>query len=410
MGIGGRRQGTGLARRGRKGSDNPSPRAMDDSLDLEFSVTYRHRIFFTEHAFASGNRVLADLFAGAKVIPIVDSGLASARPGFVAEITAYGKAMGVHFTRTPLVLTGGEAAKKDSAVVKAALAAIEADKICRHSYVLAIGGGAFLDAVGFAAATAHRGVRLVRMPTTTLGQGDAGVGVKNGINTFGKKNFTGAFVVPAAVVNDLGLLASLDARGLRDGLVEAVKVSLLKDPVFFSNLEKESTLLAAGDIPAIGRAIRRSAELHARHIAGNGDPFELGSARPLDLGHWAAHKLESMTNHRLTHGEAVAVGLALDILCARDLGYFGQEEAERTLNLLTALGFRTYAPEMHLDGGIPMLAGLEEFREHLGGQLTLVLPTAIGKSIQVHEMATAIVRRATDELRVRDQQTCAARS
>jgi 3-dehydroquinate synthase len=65
---------------------------------------------------------------------------------------------------------------------------------------------------------------------------------------------------------------------------------------------------------------------------------------------------------------------------------------------------------MHLDGGIPMLAGLEEFREHLGGQLTLVLPTAIGKSIQVHEMATAIVRRATDELRVRDQQTCAARS
>ena len=85
---------------------------MDDSLDLEFSVTYRHRIFFTEHAFASGNRVLADLFAGAKVIPIVDSGLASARPGFVAEITAYGKAMGVHFTRTPLVLTGGEAARR----------------------------------------------------------------------------------------------------------------------------------------------------------------------------------------------------------------------------------------------------------------------------------------------------------
>jgi hypothetical protein len=216
--------------------------------------------------------------------------------------------------------------------------------------------------------------------------------------------------VPAAVVNDLALLASLDARGLRDGLVEAVKVSLLKDPVFFANLEKESGLLAAGNIPAIGRAVRRSAELHAKHIAGNGDPFELGSARPLDLGHWAAHKLESMTNHRLTHGEAVAVGLALDLICARELGLFGQAETERSLNLLVALGFKIYAPEMHLEGGAPMLAGLEEFREHLGGQLTLVLPTAIGKSTQVHEMASAVVRKAADELKARDQQPCVARS
>lgn len=386
------------------------PSAMPDSLDLSFSVTFRHRIFFTEGAFAAGNRVLVDLFAGAKVIPILDAGLAAARPGFAAEVSAYGQAMGVHFTRPPLVLTGGEAAKKDSAVVKAALAAIEADKICRHSYVLAIGGGAFLDAVGFAASTAHRGVRLVRMPSTTLGQGDAGVGVKNGINTFGKKNFTGAFAVPAAVVNDLALLASLDARGRRDGLVEAVKVALLKDPVFFANLEREAPLLAAGDIPAIGRAVRRSAELHAGHIAGNGDPFELGSSRPLDLGHWAAHKLESMTNHRLTHGEAVAIGLSLDLLCARDLGLFGAAETERALNLLVALGFRIYSPEMHLAAGAPMLAGLEEFREHLGGQLTLVLPIAIGRSTQVHEMAAAIVLKAADELRTRDQQPCAVRS
>jgi len=383
---------------------------MDDSIDLEFSVTYRHRIFFTEDAFRAGNRVLAGLFGGAKVIPMVDSGLAAARPELLAAIQAYGRAEGVNFTRAPLVLTGGEAAKKDSAVVKAALAAIEADRICRHSYVLAIGGGAFLDAVGFAAATAHRGVRLVRMPTTTLGQGDAGVGVKNGINTFGKKNFTGAFAVPSAVVNDLALLASLDARGLRDGLVEAVKVSLLKDPAFFASLAKDAPALARGDLAAVGRAVRRSAELHARHIAGNGDPFELGSARPLDLGHWAAHRLESMTDHRLTHGEAVAVGLALDLLCARDLGIFPAADAERSLALLAALGFRTYAPEMHLEGGARLLVGLEEFREHLGGELTLVLPTAVGASTQVHEMPAAVVRKAAEELRARDVQPCAARS
>ena len=377
---------------------------MSDSLDLEFAVTYRHRIFFTEGAFASGNRVLADLFAGAKVIPIVDAGLASSRPGFAAEVAAYGQAMGVAFTRPPLVLTGGEAAKKDSAVVKAALAAIEADKICRHSYVLAIGGGAFLDAVGFAAATAHRGVRLVRMPTTTLGQGDAGVGVKNGINTFGKKNFTGAFAVPAAVVNDLALLASLDARGLRDGLVEAVKVSLLKDPVFFANLEKEAALLAAGNIPAIGRAVRRSAELHAKHIAGNGDPFELGSARPLDLGHWAAHKLESMTNHRLTHGEAVAVGMAIDLIYARRTGLLGEAAAERILGVIRGLGFDLFAPVREIrssSGRQDMLDGLEEFREHLGGRLTIPMIRAPGDRLEVHEMDGAAVKASFEELRTR---------
>jgi len=383
---------------------------MDESLDLEFAVTYRHRIFFTEYAFASTNKILAELVGKAKVIPIVDAGLVQSSPKLLAEIVAYGKARGLNFTREPLVLTGGEAAKKNSAVVKAALAAIEEDKICRHSYVLALGGGAFLDAVGFAAATAHRGVRLIRMPTTTLGQGDAGVGVKNGINTFGKKNFTGAFAVPAAVVNDLALLATLDPRGLRDGLVEAVKVSLLKDANFFNDLERYAPLLARGDLSKVGDAVRRSATLHAQHIARNGDPFELGSARPLDLGHWAAHKLESMTNHRLTHGEAVAIGLALDILCARNLGFFGAVEAERVLTVLEALGFRLYASEMHLQDGAPLLAGLEEFREHLGGELTLVLPTAIGQSTQVHEMPEACVRSVTEELRVRDAQRCAVRS
>jgi len=370
-----------------------------DELDLNFSVTFRHRILFTEDAFAVSNPCLKGLLESAKFLPLVDSGLAKSSPHLLEGISAYAKANGLQMTREPLVLTGGEAAKKDTQVVKAVLAAIEADKICRHSYVLAIGGGAFLDAVGFACATAHRGVRIIRMPSTTLGQGDAGVGVKNGINTFGKKNFTGAFAVPAAVVNDLKLLTTLDARGKRDGLVEAVKVALLKDADFFSALEKDAAQLAAGDLSAIGRAIRRSAELHAKHIAGSGDPFELGSARPLDLGHWAAHKLESLTDHRLTHGEAVAIGLALDVLCARDLGLFGRESAGRVLRLLTSLGFRIYTPELHQQGSAPLLSGLEEFREHLGGQLTLVLPTAIGQSTQVHQLAHKYVHDAIDELK-----------
>lgn len=369
-----------------------------DELDLHFSVSYRHRIFFTARAFEVSNTLLSSQLGSAKVLVVADAGLVQARPDLLASIANYARHHGLQLTRQPMVLTGGEAAKRDTTVTKAVLAAIEADRICRNSYVLALGGGAFLDALGFAAATAHRGVRLIRMPSTTLGQADAGVGVKNGINTFGKKNFTGAFAVPAAVINDSDLLTSLDSKGRRDGLVEAVKVALLKDRDFFATLETDAQDLVAGNLSTLARAIRRSAELHARHITTTGDPFEQGSARPLDLGHWAAHRLESMTQHRLTHGEAVAVGLALDVVCARQLGLFSASDTQRVLSLLRNLGFKTYAPELHQEGGRALLAGLEEFREHLGGQLTLVLPQSIGQATEVHARPEEQVRAAADEL------------
>ena len=374
---------------------------MHEPLELDFSVKYKHRIYFTEGAFHVGNPILAQLVQSNKVLVAVDVGLITAQPTLLTEIGAYALAHKLSLTRPPFILMGGEACKSDDKVVQQILSAIEADKICRHSYVVAIGGGAFLDAVGFAAAIAHRGVRLIRMPTTTLSQADAGVGVKNGINAFGKKNFTGTFAPPVAVVNDADFLSSLDARGRRDGLVEAVKVSVLKDAGFFEKIEKQVSQLVDGDKRILGEVVRRSAELHATHITTAGDPFELGSARPLDLGHWAAHKLEVLTAYRLSHGEAVAIGLALDIICAREMGLLPSALAARILNLLEALGFNLYVPELHLAGGSILLSGLEEFREHLGGQLTLVLPKALGESTQVHVLDAALVQRAADELKTR---------
>ena len=374
---------------------------MHEPLELDFSVKYKHRIYFTEGAFGVTNPILSQLIGSSKVLVVVDVGLITAQPALLAEIGAYVLAHKLSLTRPPYILTGGEACKSDDKVVQQVLSAIEADKICRHSYVLAIGGGAFLDAVGFAAAIAHRGVRLIRMPTTTLSQADAGVGVKNGINAFGKKNFTGTFAPPVAVVNDTDFLSSLDPRGRRDGLVEAVKVSILKDADFFQSLEGQTTELAKGDKTILAKVVHRSAELHARHIAQAGDPFELGSARPLDLGHWAAHKLEVLTAYRLSHGEAVAIGLALDITCAREIGLFSAALTERVLTLLEKLGFNLYADELHLDGGRPLLQGLEEFREHLGGRLTLVLPKSLGVPTQIHELDAEVIRRAADELKTR---------
>jgi len=264
-----------------------------------------------------------------------------------------------------------------------------------------IGGGAVLDMASFAGAIAHRSVRVVRLPTTVLSQGDSGFAVKNGVNLFGKKNFIGTFVPPFAVINDIRYLESLDHRDVISGVAEAIKVSLLRDPAFFAYLERDASRIVDGDRDVLATVIRRSAELHLAHICGNGDPFELGSARPLDFGHWAAHKLESLTAHRLRHGEAVAIGMAIDIVYSVRMGYLDRACAERILRLLETIGFRLWDDAMgdrDPSGGLALITGLREFREHLGGELHITLLRDIGNAFEVTSMDESIVRASMDEL------------
>jgi len=250
-------------------------------------------------------------------------------------------------------------------------------------------------------------VRHVRIPTTTLAQDDSGVGVKNGINAFGKKNFVGTFAPPFAVINDFSLLATLSDRDKRAGYVEAVKVACIRDRAFFEWLEQQADALARFAPEPMKRLIFRSAELHVNHIAAGGDPFEMGSARPLDFGHWAAHKLEQLSEYRLRHGEAVAVGLALDVVYARRKGFLPAPEAERILTLLERLGFELFTSELlheDADSQLLVVAGLEEFREHLGGELTITLLSEIGRGFEVHEVDLPLVVGAIEELRQRHSQ------
>ena len=266
------------------------------------------------------------------------------------------------------------------------------------------GGGALLDMVGLAASTAHRGIRHIRIPTTTLSQADSGVGVKNGINAFGKKNFIGSFTPPFAVVNDPHFLATLSERDKRCGYSEAVKVSLIRDEAFFVELEELASKLATFDPSAMERLVYRCAELHMNHIASSGDPFEFGSARPLDFGHWAAHKLEQLSEYKIRHGEAVAIGLALDVIYSRRVGMLEQKAVDRILKLLTTMGFDLFAKELLYEDGegqLLVVEGLEEFREHLGGELTITLLEGIGKGVEVHEMSIPNVIEAIRELETR---------
>jgi len=353
--------------------------------------------------------VLADGESG-KVLVVLEDSLARARPGLETEIVTYFASLpnGAQLTGAPLRARGGEQAKNSMALVNEILSQIEQRHIDRQSYLMAIGGGALLDAAGFAAAIAHRGVRHVRVPTTTLAQADSGVGVKNGLNGFGKKNFLGTFSPPHAVINDFNLLATLAPREKRAGYVEAVKVACIRDKQFFDDIERGADMLMRFEPGAMKQLIRRCAELHLHHIATSGDPFESGSARPLDFGHWPAHKLEQLSNFQMPHGEAVAIGVALDATYSKLCGLLDAASCGRILDLLERLQFRLFADELleaDAKGGLLIGGGLDEFHEHLGGGLTVTLLNGIGRGVEVHEMDLGTIVEAIEELQKRDRRS-----
>jgi len=389
-------------------------------IERAISIRFQHRVLFTKNVFSLGNTALSGILEGraghpSKVLVILDESLHGAQPALVPQIESWFRhhADTVKLVCPPFILEGGERVKNSYFHVSEIHSLIDRFHIDRHSYVICVGGGALLDLVGLAAATAHRGVRHIRIPTTTLSQDDSGVGVKNGMNAFGKKNFIGTFAVPWAVINDCEMLASLPDRDKRAGYIEAVKVACIRDRAFFEAIEGDAGKLRAFDPEAMQQLIQTCAELHMNHIATSGDPFELGSARPLDFGHWAAHKLEQLSDFRIRHGEAVAAGIAVDVIYSRRMGYLDAASAERILQLITRLGFEIFFNEMlHADStGLPvLLKGLEEFREHLGGQLTITLLKGIGQGFEVHEMHAPTVHAAIRELEQRQSSSAGAGS
>ena len=381
-------------------------------IERTIQVSYRQRVLFTQGVFNPANPALKDVLVDNrpgkvhKAIVVIDESLAAAQSLLLRTIEAYfaAHAETLKLVCPPMVLEGGERAKNSYFHVTEIHSQIEKHHIDRHSYVIAVGGGALLDVVGLAAATAHRGVRHVRIPTTTLSQDDSGVGVKNGINAFGKKNFIGTFAPPFAVINDFQLLISLPPRDKRAGYIEAVKVALIRDAQFYETIERDADALAHFEPSAMQRLIYRSAELHLNHIATSGDPFEFGSARPLDFGHWAAHKLEQISDYKIRHGEAVAIGIALDVIYSRKIGLLDARSAERIVTLLEKLGFDIFANELlniDADNNLLVLKGLEEFREHLGGELTITLLQGIGRGVEVHEVSLPRIVESIYELQQR---------
>lgn len=384
----------------------------DDTTWQSFSVSYSYPVCFTQNLFAPNNPTLLNTLQlketnkQHRIIVFIDEGVVSAQPNVVHAIDKYVSAYHrqIKLVCSPLIMVSGEKIKSDERYMHSIQQAVAEHRIDRHSFVIGIGGGALLDAVGLVAATAHRGIRHIRIPTTVLAQNDSGVGVKNSINQFKQKNYLGSFAPPFAVLNDYHFIDTLQNRDKIAGMSEAVKVALIRDKTFYHWLQDNATALASFDEHAMRYMIKRCAELHMHQIANGGDPFETGSARPLDFGHWAAHRLESLTHYKLRHGEAVALGIALDTRYAVLSGLLQAGTDTHVCQLLETLGFKLWHPELTTrtdKGDLAVVQGLTDFKEHLGGELTITLLEGIGKGIEVHEIDEALVARAIEWMKLR---------
>ncbi|MBU0679472.1 MAG: 3-dehydroquinate synthase [Verrucomicrobia bacterium] len=382
----------------------------EQHIDQRFSVNFDYPVVFTRDVFAPDSPILVDALDRAdrgrkhRCLVYVDSEVNRLTPDLQKQITDYFAVHSDHIelAKDPCIMPGGEAAKNDYRLTMEIVDTIMEYKLCRQSFVIAIGGGAVLDAVGFAASLVHRGLRTVRLPTTVLAQNDAGVGVKNGMNLHGGKNTVGTFHPPFAVINDFTFLKTLPDREWIAGISEAYKVALIKDADFFEFLCSNANALRARNDAAMEHLIVRCAELHLEHISTNGDPFELGRARPLDFGHWAAHKLESMSNYRIGHGQAVATGIAIDSFYAMRKGWIRETDFDAIHHGLRESGFELWCDELNRrlgDSRLEILRGLDDFKEHLGGELCVTFPDGVGKKKEVHEVEEGVVENAVAFLR-----------
>ena len=241
----------------------------------------------------------------------------------------------------------------------------------RSTFVLAIGGGVVTDVAGFVASTYMRGVEFGFVSTSLLGQVDASVGGKNGVNVDGYKNMVGTFTQPRFVICDVGMLRTLPEREVRTGMAEVIKAGIIADEELFSKLEltplaeltKNPDLLAE----VVYRAIKVKADIVER------DEREHGDRRKLNLGHTLAHAIEKSSS-KMNHGEAVAVGLSLISDAAARRGLLSAADKERICSLLQRTGFDLTPPvAMRV-----LLKAVSKDKKSEGDVLNVVFPTAIG--------------------------------
>lgn len=269
-----------------------------------------------------------------------------------------------------IVIGSGEAIKSLHTVemIYDRLRAMGAD---RSTFLLGIGGGIVTDITGFVAATYMRGVEFGFISTSLLGQVDASIGGKNGVNVADYKNMVGTFLQPRFVISDVEMLRTLPRREFRAGMAEAVKSAIVGDAELFAHIEEHAGDALYSDVELLKRVVYGSVAVKSVIVAE--DEREAGRRRVLNLGHTIAHAIEKST-HELNHGEAVAVGISMISHASVRMGIMAEECAERIDAVLQRLGFELGLP-------IPLSAVLREVRydkKKRDNILRVVLPENIG--------------------------------
>ncbi|HEV8265402.1 MAG TPA: 3-dehydroquinate synthase [Gemmatimonadales bacterium] len=245
----------------------------------------------------------------------------------------------------------------------------------RDCAVIALGGGVVGDVAGFVAATYLRGVPYVQVPTSLLAMIDSSIGGKTGVDVAAGKNLLGAFYQPRLVVADLDLLSSLPPVQVSAGLAEAVKHGVIADAEYFAFLEREHAAILAKDAATLERVVRRSVEIKAAVVAE--DEREAGRRAILNFGHTVAHAIEATVKFEVLHGEAVAIGMAIEARLAETLGIAAKGTADRIVQLLERCRLPVERPDgPSVDDLIEAMRGDKKVRE--GGEIRFALPKGIG--------------------------------
>ncbi|MBI5036182.1 3-dehydroquinate synthase [Candidatus Micrarchaeota archaeon] len=259
----------------------------------------------------------------------------------------------------------------------------------RKDKVYAVGGGCAGDAAGFFAATYMRGMPLVHVPTTILAQVDSGIGGKVGVNFGGAKNIVGAIYQPEAVYMDISVLAGLPEKHLRNGLAEAIKYGLILDAGFFGYLEKNVGKALAKDEKVLEKIVADSVRAKAKVV--EKDEFESGERMKLNYGHTIGHGIEAVTG--MLHGEAIAIGMAAEILVAKKKGLVSESEVERQNKLLEKTGLPLKAKASLKE----VMAKIKSDKKRSQGKARMVLLEGIGKS-KVEEVEDAEIEEVLREV------------
>ncbi|MFJ4694332.1 sedoheptulose 7-phosphate cyclase [Streptomyces sp. NPDC088766] len=354
----------------------------------------RYRVDVTDNVFDPHNPLLADCVEGRRVVafvgPTVDRIYGDRLRAYLGARLQPGS-WSVH------TIDSGER-NKTLASVEQVCAVAKATGLDRHGVMIAVGGGIVADIVGFAASMYARGVRYIKVNTTLVGQVDVGVGVKTGVNALDTKNMFGAYHPAHASLNDPALLATLPAREIRCGLAEIVKMAVILDADLFAALERRpDVFLGSSDGELETYVIRTSMRLMMEELCPNLREHDL--ARLVDFGHTFSPVIETAGGHRLEHGEAVAVDMALSAHLARLLGLVDEESCERLVTLLRRIGLpvfdpATCTPEL-------MTRALEASWQRRGRKLHLVVPTGIGKADfveRLEDVPADVLRAALDAL------------